>query len=109
MLPRLVFISAEDMRHLVETSFPDVVRPMLIAGAAKRIGISPHQLAHVLADPTYRSTERSTLFLGLSDGSRMDIFRRSAGLDNDQVWQPPEPSATTGCKRNRTAIRLQVG
>jgi hypothetical protein len=90
---RLVFISAEDMRHLVEISFPDVVRPMLIAGAASRVGVSPHRLSQVIASPVYRSTVRSTLFLGLSDGSRMDVFRRSANLDNEQVWQAYEMSA----------------
>jgi len=90
---RLVFVSAEDMRHLVEVSFPDVVRPKLIADTAARIGVSPHRLAQVMADPAYRSAVRSTLFLGLSDGSHMDIFRRSAGLDNEQVWQAYEMSA----------------
>ena len=90
---RLVFLSAADMRHLVEVSFPDVVRPMLIAGTAARIGVSPHRLAQVTTDPAYRSAVRSTLFLGLSDGSRMDIFRRSAELDNEQVWQAYEMSA----------------
>lgn len=90
---RLVFISVEDMRHLVEVSFPDVVRPMLIAGAGSRIGVSPHRLSQIMASPVYRSTVRSTLFLGLSDGSRMDIFRRSANLDNEQVWQAYEMSA----------------
>lgn len=90
---RLVFISGADMRHLVEVSFPDVVRPMLIAGAAARANISPHRVTQVLGDPAYRSALRSTLFLGLSDGSRMDIFRRAAGLDNEQVWQAYEMSA----------------
>ena len=90
---RLVFISADDMRHLVEVSFQDVVRPMLIAGTAARIGASPHRLAEVINHPAYRASLRSTLFLGLSDGSRMDIFRRSANLDNEQVWQAYEMSA----------------
>lgn len=90
---RLVFVSMEDMRHLVEVSFPDVVRPTLISKTAERIGASPYQLAQVIRHPTYSATQRSTLFLGLSDGSRMDIFRRSAGLDNEQVWQAYEISA----------------
>jgi hypothetical protein len=30
----------------------------------------------------------------LSDGSHMDVFRRSAGLDNEQVWQAYELSRT---------------
>src|SRR3954453_10646473 len=36
---RIVFISAADMRHLVETTFADVIRPSLITDAAVSIGI----------------------------------------------------------------------
>ena len=89
---RLVFISSDDMRHLVEVSFPDVIRPTLIARTAEQIGASPHRLMQVIRDPAYSRALRSTLFLGLSDGSRMDVFRRSANLDNEQVWQAYEIS-----------------
>lgn len=91
---RLVFVSADDMRHFVEASFPDVIRPFIIASAARELSISSHRLTDVVQRPAYRRALRSTLFLGLSDGSRMDVFRRSAGLDNEQVWQAYEISAT---------------
>jgi hypothetical protein len=87
---RVVFISAADMRHLVESSFPDVIRPSLIADAASSIGIAPHCITKVVRHPDYHRSLRQTLFLGLSDGSRMDIFRRAAALDNEQVWQAYE-------------------
>lgn len=91
---RLVFISADDMRHLVEASFPDIIRPLLIGRTAEALGISPYRLAEVIRHPAYYRAQRATLFLGLSDGSRMDIFRRAAGLNNEQVWQAYEISKT---------------
>lgn len=89
---RVVFISAADMRHLVETSFPDVIRPSLITDTAPVIGIAPHRVTEVIRHQAYARALRQTLFLGLSDGSRMDIFRRAAALDNEQVWQAYEIS-----------------
>jgi hypothetical protein len=91
---RLVFISADDMRHLVEASFPDLIRPLLIDRTAQKLDVSPHNLTAVIRHPAYIHTQRATLFLGLSDGARMDIFRRAAGLDNEQVWQAYEISGT---------------
>jgi hypothetical protein len=89
---RVVFISAADMRHLVESSFPDVIRPSLITDTAGVIGTAPHCVTEVVRHPAYERALRQTLFLGLSDGSRMDIFRRAAALDNEQVWQAYEIS-----------------
>lgn len=89
---RVVFISADDTRHLVETSFPDVIRPSLITDTASVIGTAPHRVTEVIRHAAYARALRQTLFLGLSDGSRMDIFRRAAALDNEQVWQAYEIS-----------------
>ena len=89
---RIVFISADDMRHLVESSFPDVIRPSLITDTADAIGAARHRITEVIRHPAYKRALRQTLFLGLSDGSRMDIFRRAAALDNEQVWQAYEIS-----------------
>lgn len=87
---RIVFISAAEMRHLVESSFPDVIRPSLITDTANDIGTAPHCVTEVIRHPVYARSLRQTLFLGLSDGSRMDIFRRAAALDNEQVWHAYE-------------------
>lgn len=104
---RLVFISAADMRHLVESSFPDVIRPSLITDTAGVIGTSPYRVTEVIRHPTYARALRQTLFLGLSDGSRMDIFRPAAALDNEQVWQAYEiskPKSAGMLKDLRTAL-----
>jgi len=89
---RVVFISAADMRHLIESSFPDVIRPSLITDTAAVIAAGPHRVTEIIRHPAYGRALRQTLFLGLSDGSRMDIFRRAAALDNEQVWHAYEIS-----------------
>lgn len=104
---RIVFISAADMRHLVETSFPDVIRPSLISDTAGVIATAPHRVTEVIRHPAYARALRQTLFLGLSDGSRMDIFRRAAALGNEQVWQAYEiskPKSLGMLKDLRTAL-----
>jgi hypothetical protein len=52
--------------------------------------------------------QRSSLFLGLSDGSRMDLFRRLAGLDNEQVWQAYELSSTKSAGMLKD-LRARIG
>jgi hypothetical protein len=91
---RLVFISTAEMRHLVEATYPDIIRPILIRRAAEILGQPSYRLGQIVTSPEYAQVQRSSLFLGLSDGSRMDVFRRAAGLDNEQVWQAYELGST---------------
>jgi len=95
---RLAYISEAEMRHLVEAAFADHIKPMLICAAAEALGLPAHSLGAVAESTAFRRSLRSSLFFGLSDGARMDVFRRSANLDNEQVWQAYEPSEakTTG-------------
>ena len=85
---RLVYISDAEMKRLIEMFLPETVTPYLRNVAAKQIGIKPYE---VWGDPrgvtAFDLLLRRTLFVGLSDGSRIDILRRSnAGrLVQDQV------------------------
>ncbi|WP_029874733.1 phosphoribosyltransferase-like protein [Rhizobium leguminosarum] len=90
MIERIVFISSIEMRQLVESSYHDFVRPRLIEAAAARLGCKTFEVGKIVGSAAFKSARRRSLFLGLSDGSRMDTFRRSAGLDNEQVWQAYE-------------------
>lgn len=90
IMNRLVFISSIEMRQLVESSYHDFVRPKLIDRAAAKLNCHPYEIARIADSTVFKSAKRRSLFLGLSDGSRMDTFRRSAGLDNEQVWQAYE-------------------
>lgn len=85
---RLIFISMGEMNHLVELSFPTIIRPLLIAATAIELDISPDRVKAVVATREYRMRLRRTLVLGMSDGARTDWFRRANPHDmsNEQVF-----------------------
>jgi hypothetical protein len=84
---RVIFISTSEMRHLVELAFPTAIRPGLIEKAAAALQVSPLRCTHIVASPAYSLVLRQTLFLGLSDGARTDVFRRAhPEISNEQLW-----------------------
>lgn len=87
----LVFCSAEEMDHLVETVYPDYVRPALLAKAAAEHGLNARHVGRIAESVAFRTLRRQTLFLGLSDGARIDAFRRAnSELNHEQIWQTHE-------------------
>lgn len=89
---KLVFISPSEMNHLVELFYPDTVRPRLVRKVAESLGIAQHQ---VWADPNaaiaFKTLLRKTLFIELSDGARIDVFRHeNAGIvSHEQIVTAP--------------------
>lgn len=84
---RLIFISNTEMHRLVVLAFPTIIRPILIASAASVDGVSPMRPKTILKSQSYRVQLRRTLFLGLSDGARTDVFRRvNPQISHEQVW-----------------------
>ncbi len=84
---RLLFISADEMNHLVELTFPTIIRPRLVSDCAAELGIAPWRVRHIVDTPEYRARRRRTLVLGLSDGARTDWFRRAnPEFSNEQVF-----------------------
>lgn len=88
----LVFVSPGEIRHLVELFYSDTVQPRLVRKVAEILNIPKYR---VWSDPEatalYDRLLRKTLFVELSDGARIDIFRRAnAGvISNDQVVTAP--------------------
>lgn len=88
----LVFVSLAEMRHLVGLFYPETVQPRLVREVAQRLGIPPYRVwASPEATAAFRALLRRTLFIELSDGGRIDIFRRAnAGLiGNEQIVTAP--------------------
>jgi hypothetical protein len=92
MRRRLVYIGPAEMQHLVELFYPEEIQPRLVAASASALGVDPHL---VWVDPkakeAYARLRRKTLFIELSDGAHLDIFRRAnAGLiSNEQIVTAP--------------------
>jgi hypothetical protein len=90
---RLVFISQAEMSHLVSISFPDVIRPILIGESALRLGIPETFVTRISNSSTFKLLLRQSLFLGLSDGARIDLFRRNnRAISHEQILPTYDPS-----------------
>lgn len=88
----LVYVSPAEMNHLVELFYPVTVQWRLMEEAARLHSIPRYRVwAHPAATARYARLLRQTLFIELSDGARIDVFRRSnAGLiSNEQVVTAP--------------------
>lgn len=87
VMSRLVFISDAEMDHLIEIAYPDVLETRLLRRAAADASVPSHRVHAVAATPEFRALRRRTLFLGLSDGARLDRLRRASGLSHEQFIQ----------------------
>jgi hypothetical protein len=89
---RLIFVSTAEMRRLVERFYPREVEPRLVRAAADECGIPWYRVwADKKAVGVLSRLRRQTLFVGLSDGARMDVFRRanSGVISNEQTVLGP--------------------
>lgn len=93
VLDRLVFLSHAEMAHFAAIAYPDVIRPVLIEQAAKDAGIAPFRVCQVLGTEQFGTLQGASLFFGLSDGARVDLFRRSnKALSHEQIFTSYELS-----------------
>lgn len=82
---QLIFISASEMNHMVDITYSSVIRPILIQLAAENTKIPYWQTARIADSQYFKELKRRCLFLGLSDGARVDRFRRTnKELSNEQ-------------------------
>lgn len=89
---RLVFFSAGEMRHLVELFYPETVEPYLLTCTAQLKKIRRYEVwANRDASDLYGKLLRKSIFIELSDGARIDVFRRAneRRISNEQVVNAP--------------------
>jgi hypothetical protein len=85
---RLVYISGLEMQRVIETFIPEVVFPYLRASVAEEFGIKPYEVWRTKETAAaFERRLRRCLFVGLSDGSRIDVLRRAnaSRLSQEQV------------------------
>jgi hypothetical protein len=97
---RLVFFSAAEIAHLVTITYPDYIRPLLTGRAARELRVDEACVSRIAESKEYQLLRRQCLFLGLSDGARIDTFRRATTgeLNHEQIWPTYEvsPEKATG-------------
>lgn len=84
----LIYIGPAEMQHLVDLVFPETIQPKLLAAVAELLDIPKYRIwSHAEATKTYELLLRKTLFLALSDGARIDAFRRAnvGVIGNEQI------------------------
>ena len=90
----LIFVTFSEMKHLVEQFYPRTVRRRLHSIVASQLHIPPYR---VLAEAQSECEQllRQTLFVGLSDGARLDLIRHvNAGvLRHEQFVPSPQADA----------------
>lgn len=103
---RLVFFSEPEMNHLVEMAYPDFIRPYLLQRVAEESDQPPRQPGALAGQAEFLARQRQCLFLGLSDGARTDVFRRSncPDLTNEQFLLTYEVEESRAAKL-LTALR----
>ena len=86
----LVYIGPSEMQRLVEQFYPSIVRDRLVRMVATEHDIPSYSvLIDTDAKVTSERLRRQTLFMGLSDGARIDTIRHanSGMLSNEQLVQ----------------------
>lgn len=94
---KLIFVSQREMHHLVSLLMPIIERDMR-ARVAEELGIPLYEAwTGDAARKRIKIMKRRTLYVGVSDGARVDVFRRYNERDdvsNEQVVATNEISAT---------------
>lgn len=81
----LVFVSRSEMNQAISCVYPHYIKPLLAERAALEIEAPVYLRRKVVSDTVFKALRRKTVFLGLSDGARLDQLRRSsAELSHEQ-------------------------
>ena len=84
---KLIFVSDYELDHLARIAFPFFVKPALRKRVGDELGVPAYRVTAIETDRLFRQRSRETLYLGLSDGARIDVFRRSSQeIDHEQVY-----------------------
>lgn len=83
---KLIFISRRDFQQLADILYHDVIRRQQIRIAAKYAGIPPFKIRLILESPYFQQITRASLYVGMSDGARIDYIRRhNLAICNEQI------------------------
>ena len=85
VMSRMLYISEAQMDHLVDLLYPQIVIPRLLEQAGEKESLPTYQRKKIRTSEKFKDLRRKTLFVAMSDGARMDTFRRKHALNNEQV------------------------
>lgn len=106
---QLVFISREEFQQLAQILYNDGIRRRQFSIAAHRAGIPPYRIQAIRGSACFARTARASLYVGMSDGARLDFIRRhNLDLNNEQVvpYYAVHQEKVDDCLQ---ALRAEVG
>jgi hypothetical protein len=75
---RLIYFSPLEIQRLVEQLYPRFVEPRLREDAGCAASVAPYMVwANAESRKVFDRKRRQVLFIGLSDGARLDVLRRA--------------------------------
>jgi len=92
---QLIFFSREEVFHLIH-QYSSSLRKYFLKKVAVKNGLKPYEVRqNTAAVADIEKAFRKSLFVGLSDGARMDIFRRynEGVISNEQIVVGPDISS----------------
>jgi hypothetical protein len=84
----LVYVGQPEMERLVEAFYPRTVRNDFVQRVATQMSIPKYRIwSHPDGTARFARVRRKTLYMGLSDGARIDILRHAhvGAISNEQV------------------------
>ncbi len=88
---RLIYISDDELEHCIDMSYPDCIKQILIHHVSKEQDIPEWHVNKILESQEFEVAEYRSIFLGLSDGAHIGLFRRSnPNLSNEQILRTHE-------------------
>ena len=83
----LIFVSTKELNHLINITYSTIIKPYVMDQVSKKIQCENYFVTKIINDAEFRKSLRKCLILGLSDGSRLDILRRSSPkLLHEQIY-----------------------
>jgi hypothetical protein len=106
----LIYISGPEMDLLVSSCYPDIIKPILFRKISEELGVPEYNIKEISNSSQFNSLVRQSLFCGLSDGARIEIFRRSntGVLSHEQIYQTYELSAKRAAKMQEELVADQT-
>lgn len=107
---KLVFISNEEMNLLVASCFPDMIKQILVQTVATELSIPNYNISKITSSIEYKTLLKQSLFFGLSDGARTDVFRRanSGIISHEQIYQTYELSDERARKMQEDFLHVEL-
>ena len=95
----IIYINSNQISHLIDLLYNTKIIPLIREKVVedfkrKKQTINKYNYRHLDNSLEFKSHKRKMLFIGLSDGSHIDIIRRNSYLNNDQVLTNYYPDDT---------------